>query len=343
MISFDVGNFTICVDMRNMDKYGKLLSSIDSNFNQSLVNLSHEYQYYFNSLSVNKSEMIKINLKASNEFEHDKMSDETIDNVDKYLASHDVPQIVELYNVMFPGKKCFRDNFVGVYKRQNLHNFRTEFYNIGINPKEIESLNLQEMVNYYYHYLQSEEQIIDSDILGFILYILYERIHPHEDGNGRIGRLLFIENVYHHAYFPFSVLLKKMRMENDLQHIYNHFNFPYILYSNVKGRRGDGDEDIGSLIEYPDKSLYLSIRVDDSILKYIVKLLCLCKEYKILHEIFSKSKRCHEICAKLIRMERVSEDRICEIIKDDELYDKFNKSRFNLENHVEIIHTVMGN
>lgn len=37
--------------------------------------------------------------------------------------------------------------------------------------------------------------------------MFYERLHPSKDGNGRTGRLIFIENLYLDRYFPISSLL----------------------------------------------------------------------------------------------------------------------------------------
>ena len=44
-----------------------------------------------------------------------------------------------------------------------------------------------------------------------MFYLIYERIHPSVDGNGRMGRLLFIENVYDFLYFPISSLSACLR------------------------------------------------------------------------------------------------------------------------------------
>lgn len=40
--------------------------------------------------------------------------------------------------------------------------------------------------------------------------MFYERLHPSEDGNGRIGRLIFVENLWFHNHFPLEKLLNDM-------------------------------------------------------------------------------------------------------------------------------------
>ena len=53
-------------------------------------------------------------------------------------------------------------------------------------PEALE--RLQKLIN---DYVKIPNADILKPIIGFVLYLLYERVHPHEDGNGRMGRYLF--------------------------------------------------------------------------------------------------------------------------------------------------------
>ena len=78
---------------------------------------------------------------------------------------------------------------------------------------------LQEWVNKF-HECQFENKI-DKILCGFILHLLYVRIHPHFDGNGRMSRYLFLENklcmkestipgsAYALSFCPLSKILKE--------------------------------------------------------------------------------------------------------------------------------------
>jgi Fic family protein len=71
---------------------------------------------------------------------------------------------------------------------------------MGIEYSKIDISRLQRWVDLYHSY--SFNSPGEKLIVGYILYLLYERIHPHEDGNGRMGRYLFIENKL--SYFQFD-------------------------------------------------------------------------------------------------------------------------------------------
>lgn len=40
--------------------------------------------------------------------------------------------------------------------------------------------------------------------------MFYERLHPNEDGNGRLGRLVFVENKMLNNIYPLSSLLNEI-------------------------------------------------------------------------------------------------------------------------------------
>lgn len=37
--------------------------------------------------------------------------------------------------------------------------------------------------------------------------MFYERLHPSFDGNGRTGRIIFLENYYSENFYPISLIL----------------------------------------------------------------------------------------------------------------------------------------
>ena len=149
-------------------------------------------------------------LQESAKLEHDHLFKKIILlAVSNYCNNIEVPDIITLYSLLFPtADECYRSSGrVGVLKsyKQRFDRILEEYYNIGMESSELDPHQLQQLVNYCY-LIHDDNKII----INFICYLLYERIHPHHDGNGRMGRLLFIEN----AYQPWSYSLSKTLRKN---------------------------------------------------------------------------------------------------------------------------------
>ena len=204
--------------------------------------------YTFEQLLINSSRFERCNIKKKN-----------IIAVKDYLSSVKIPNIFVLYMKLFNTSKCFRNSndkdsgFVGIFKRAT--NEYEEFYSIGLNPDYI--CDLQELVNWYYN-INCDNHL--HKIIGFACYLLYEKIHPHYDGNGRMGRLLFLENVYNKCFVPISHKLRKHRKLHD-----NLFPESVIrIYNN---------QDINEIYDKQDVTNYFNITVDDNLLHKILLLL----------------------------------------------------------------------
>jgi len=263
--SYNIPNtkFKVEIDIINYEKYKSLLDNvITPNINSDNIQASSSY-------------LFKYYLQLSSENEKDPICEETINKINEYLSKDcDIPQIEVLYSLLFDETQgqsplrtapCYRsptdpdEGFVGVFKRCNY--WREEFYNIGMKASDIDKEQLQNLVNFFYQLQKDDRSDVEIKVWGFICYLLYVRIHPHHDGNGRIGRLLFIENTYGSSYFPLSEFIAKAKQPKLIQNIYNKVNFKYIHYNN------------DSLIKYPDTDKYYRLTIDDELLKYIFKLL----------------------------------------------------------------------
>lgn len=65
-------------------------------------------------------------------------------------------------------------------------------------PEKVES-DMQELLNSYHRLPETSFE----DILDF--HVRFERIHPFQDGNGRVGRLILFKECLKHGHVPFII------------------------------------------------------------------------------------------------------------------------------------------
>ena len=237
-------------------------------------------------------EYMKTYFKESCIYERSIVKDNVIEEVCTYMKNTKIPIIEELYDIIFTGKTCYRQTtdpyggFVGVKKGKSIK--LDEYYNIGMNASSLNPKIMQELVNEFYE--GRFYQNVNQEIVSMLCYLFYERIHPHHDGNGRMGRILFLENTFRNISFPISFILTKLRMPELMQNIFNEINF------------GGKQKYIGDIPKSREDKEYYTLHVTDSLLKNIVKCLCIAKEYKILRSRGMDHKDVCKILRKKSRM-----------------------------------------
>ena len=212
-------------------------------------------------------------LYESFEYEKDSEKYNSI-QLHKLFSKPFICDIKEIYVIIKPNINPIRNKFVGIGSLIKKENGKCDYDNIGCNPKDVQEAieRLQSIIN---DYMKIQNDNVLKPIIGFILYLLYERIHPHEDGNGRMGRYLFFENSsLEESLFPLSGLLYESNESSTLFNEIFHFtNFPRKNISDD----GKGFNDYPTLDEYFDISF-----INNSIINRIIRVLYIAKVYKYL-------------------------------------------------------------
>jgi hypothetical protein len=191
-------------------------------------------------LEENSSQEDVINsIERSFEYEDAEYSDEQIQNI---IDCEN--EITKLHKIIEPNKLCKRTFFVGIPGPTAWYNGK--WAHMGMEDTKINIERLQKWVDLYHTY--SFNSPGEKLIVGYILYLLYERIHPHEDGNGRMGRYLFIENKL--SYYPFD------------------YNSKVNLYSETSFRGYVGDFNIN--IRYKPEFEYYKLIIGNKLMDKIM-------------------------------------------------------------------------
>ena len=123
---------------------------------------------------------------------------EFVKNTDEELS----PDLIrKLHRLCFEGSKKFAGNFRNV--EVVIRNAYGEVVHRGI-PKE-EILNeLEELAHWY----NDNAEGLKPLVLAALVHNQFEFIHPFEDGNGRVGRLLLNYVLLRHGYPPINILFE---------------------------------------------------------------------------------------------------------------------------------------
>ena len=124
-----------------------------------------------------------------------------IDNAKSVLTEEFIKQ---LHLILKNGTSDSRKEWFAVGDYKKLPN---EVGGMNTTPPEAVSDRMKELLNDY----NTKEKIGFDDVLDF--YVKFEKIHPFQDGNGRVGRLIMFKECLKYNIVPFII-------EDDLKMFY---------------------------------------------------------------------------------------------------------------------------
>lgn len=153
------------------------------------------YIYETNTLLTEKESITNLDdiIETSNHF---KLVDYMIDIADKELTQD---MIKEFHKILKEGTSDSRKEWfaVGDYKRltNEVGGLKTT------EPKNVER-DMKKLLEWY----ESLKQVTINEIIEF--HARFEKIHPFQDGNGRVGRIISFKECLKNNIFPFIILDK---------------------------------------------------------------------------------------------------------------------------------------
>lgn len=199
-------------------------------------------------------------LKNSIKYENDIIDEKRLSRIVSYSRSlnNNPPDLRTIFKLFKPNLDIIRTEDIFISSNLNFNrNFNVNL--VGMNWKDIDLNKIQEIINKYYENLNLED--------GFKNYIMFELIHPFLDGNGRIGRFIFLE---HPLKLYFSNCLNNKRNKKLHNRLFSMY-FPKIrlcyrdsVLMDWKTRKR---------FVYKDWNFYLNLQLNDEAKKIIHELL----------------------------------------------------------------------
>ena len=204
---------TLFEEYRNQYKNGlyhktQILFAYNSNHIEGSTLSEEQTRSIFetNSFIANKEQIIKANdiLEAKNHF---KAFDFILENANKNIS---IELIKQLHSIV--KKDCSDIKIIGNFKKQQ--NFVGD---IKTTPPQFVNTQIQKLLD---SYNENQNKTI-KELIDFHFH--FEKIHPFEDGNGRVGRLLMFKECLKENIIPFIIDEKhKLFYYRGLREYENH-------------------------------------------------------------------------------------------------------------------------
>ena len=196
--------------LESLNKYNEKIS-VNHLSEKEWINFTEDFVYNTNAIEGSEvspdevKEILENKKKPSDDDELEtKNVAKAVDFIKKTKEDLSIKWLLKLHKICFAGSKSFAGKFrkVDVVVR----NSRGDIIHAGI-PKEQLKDYLEDFIEWY----KENKNKFKPLVLAAIIHNQFEHIHPFQDGNGRVGRLLLNFILLKNNYHPINIALEDRR------------------------------------------------------------------------------------------------------------------------------------
>ncbi|MFW6233340.1 MAG: Fic family protein [Nanoarchaeota archaeon] len=203
----DVFFFTLTKkQLESLNKYDNKIKIINLSKNE-WINFTEDFVYNTNAIegsSVSEDEVPEILHKKKPETEDEietKGVAKAVDYIRKTNEDLSLNLLLKLHKLCFKGSKPFAGKFRDI--NVVIKNSKGEIIHSGV-PKNELNKYLKDIIKWY----KENKNNFKPLVLAAIIHNQFEYIHPFQDGNGRVGRLLLNFILIKNNYPPINIMLE---------------------------------------------------------------------------------------------------------------------------------------
>lgn len=202
--------------IESLNKYDKKIKIHHLN-KEELRNFTQDFVYNTNAIegsTIQLSEVKDILQGKEKPKDHEEIETKNVAKAVEYILENKDKEDLSLDLILKLHKICFQGTkeFAGEFRKVNvgITNFKQEVIHSGV-PKQ----ELNEYLNDFIKWYKENKNKFKPLVLAAIIHNQFEHIHPFQDGNGRVGRLLLNFILLKNNYPPINISLE------DRQEYYN--------------------------------------------------------------------------------------------------------------------------